>query len=398
MLAEVGLGGGLALALQGLGALAVAAKHCIAGRRRPRAGGARACRRRSGRRRGNRPSSPRGSARSSPASASSFRWRLMRGWLWPRIWVRSLTLSSPAASSSRMRSRVGSAAALSAVTRCGISRGNGHRSMPETYKHMFICQGVPGGIFGTASRRAALTWRKPAPVRCVAHCVEVAGGVPSPWTVQTVRCLPLRSAHCQSISEHSTARVTPIPVLGARAACLALLFPFVLLGQHLADDPATRAVMAHRPTAAIQLFWRLLSSARIFGGRSCASQSLASRAYGRDRLCACLVSERGIFARRTWSEPLAHYAGVAHRVRASLSGLRHELILVHRNPSRTILLAVANRIAPEEVARVANLLGLAEISSREAYRLSLISVSSVQPSRSRGWKCGTYVPHTGPVP
>ena len=30
-----------------------------------------------------------------PASAISFRCRLMRGWLWPRIWVRSLTFSSP---------------------------------------------------------------------------------------------------------------------------------------------------------------------------------------------------------------------------------------------------------------------------------------------------------------
>ena len=59
---------------------------------------------------------PSGARSTSPASASSFRWRLMRGWLWPRMPVRSLTLSSPDASSTSTRSRVGSAIAFSAAT------------------------------------------------------------------------------------------------------------------------------------------------------------------------------------------------------------------------------------------------------------------------------------------
>ena len=40
----------------------------------------------------------------------------MRGWLCPRIPVRSLTLSSPDASSTNTRNRVGSAIAFSATT------------------------------------------------------------------------------------------------------------------------------------------------------------------------------------------------------------------------------------------------------------------------------------------
>ena len=52
----------------------------------------------------------------SPASAMSFRCRLMRGWLWPRIWVRSLTFSSPPANSARMRKRVASPAARKAAS------------------------------------------------------------------------------------------------------------------------------------------------------------------------------------------------------------------------------------------------------------------------------------------
>ena len=52
----------------------------------------------------------------SPASAMSFKCRLMRGWLWPRICVRSLTFSSPPASSARMRKRVASPAARKAAS------------------------------------------------------------------------------------------------------------------------------------------------------------------------------------------------------------------------------------------------------------------------------------------
>lgn len=172
--------------------------------------------------------------------------------------------------------------------------------------------------------------------------------------------------------EHSTARVTPILVLGVLVPlALALLFPFVLLGQHLADDPATRAVIAHRPTAAIQLFLALMAFGAIFGWPLVRlAKSLAfARIVAIDR-ARVVVSERGLFHRGTWSEPLVQYAGVAHRVRTSLSGVRHELILVHRNPSRSILLDVSQRIAPEDAGRVALLLGLAEISSREAFNLN----------------------------
>src|SRR5215470_2960065 len=65
----------------------------------------------------------------------------MRGWLCPRMRVKSLTLSSPPASKAKIRSRVGSAAALSTLTmerdaRPVIATPFG-RSHP--YIHMFIC-------------------------------------------------------------------------------------------------------------------------------------------------------------------------------------------------------------------------------------------------------------------
>ncbi len=66
---------------------------------------------------GRTPRRPRGSGSISPASASSLRWREMRGCDWRRIWVRSETVSSASASSARMRRRVPSPAARSASCR-----------------------------------------------------------------------------------------------------------------------------------------------------------------------------------------------------------------------------------------------------------------------------------------
>ena len=66
---------------------------------------------------GRRPRSLRGSARPDRASASSRRWREMRGCDWRRMSVRSETVSSASASSATMRSRVSSPAALRAPLR-----------------------------------------------------------------------------------------------------------------------------------------------------------------------------------------------------------------------------------------------------------------------------------------
>jgi hypothetical protein len=154
---------------------------------------------------------------------------------------------------------------------------------------------------------------------------------------------------------------------------VALLLPFALLAEHLADDPAARAALAGRPQAAVQLTLALAFCTALFGW----PLVRLARALAHTRSIvidgrSVTVTERGLFAARTWSEPLAGYRGLAHSVRASLSGLRHELILVHKDPALSVLLAVANRISQAEVDRAASVLGLAEIPSREAYRLALI--------------------------
>lgn len=80
------------------------------------------------------------------------------------------------------------------------------------------------------------------------------------------------------------------------------------------------------------------------------------------------VTEGGYFRSWAWSAPLASFTGVAHHVRASLSGTRHELILVHPERGKSVLLCVAPRTSQSEVDRVAALLGHKQVAPSELYR------------------------------
>lgn len=163
-------------------------------------------------------------------------------------------------------------------------------------------------------------------------------------------------------------RLFLLALLGA--ALTLLMVPFWLIGTHLVTDPAARAVVAARPQAALSLGLGLVLLFWIFGWPLAAH---ARCALGRRITIAgglVRAEGRGLFGPRAWVEPLASYAGVAHRVRSSLSGIRHELILVHRRPSRSVLLLASSQISQETVEAAARLFALAEIPSREAARLA----------------------------
>lgn len=183
----------------------------------------------------------------------------------------------------------------------------------------------------------------------------------------------LQTASLPLSLEQSSSRSSPVVMIALLLPLgLALLFPFALVLQHLASDPAARAVLAERPVVAPQLLFALAVLGWLFWWPiACFFRSLVTR--GRSITIdrgTVLVAERGLFGSERWSEPVANYAGLAHNVRTSVSGLRHELLLVHRDGERSVLLAVANRIHQCDIDHLANLLGLAEIPSREAYRLS----------------------------
>jgi hypothetical protein len=81
------------------------------------------------------------------------------------------------------------------------------------------------------------------------------------------------------------------------------------------------------------------------------------------------VTERWLTGRRSWQAPISDYRGLAHNMRTSMSGTRHELVLVHEQPKRSVLLHVADRVPQALIDRYAATLGVSEVTSRELHRL-----------------------------
>ena len=82
------------------------------------------------------------------------------------------------------------------------------------------------------------------------------------------------------------------------------------------------------------------------------------------------VADTGPFRSRHWSVPLAEFRGVAHLVRAILSGVRHELILVHSARERSLVLHTADAIAQSTIDQATALLRLQQIPANELYRIT----------------------------
>jgi hypothetical protein len=76
------------------------------------------------------------------------------------------------------------------------------------------------------------------------------------------------------------------------------------------------------------------------------------------------VVERRFGRTRSWALPVSDFQGLAHNVRTSLSGARHELVLVHADPAHHVLISLASAMPQQHVDRVAILLGLLEIPAR----------------------------------
>jgi hypothetical protein len=164
---------------------------------------------------------------------------------------------------------------------------------------------------------------------------------------------------------------------GATIAMLALAIPGVLaigaasliLVLNLLLTPAARAIVAQHPALALEIlaalaFWIYLLGwplKRLFG-------RLAARRTINIEAGIVTVTESGHFHTATWSVLLDSYTGIAHHVRASISGSRHELILVHPTREKAVLLGLADRMSQTEIDRVAALLGHKEIPASALYR------------------------------
>lgn len=168
----------------------------------------------------------------------------------------------------------------------------------------------------------------------------------------------------------SSTRFEQVPSRRAVAALLAvlipaaalLLFPFYLLATTALADQGLRDLAATRPLATVQVltglaFWLLLLGFPIYRLLDTLTRSrTVEMASGQ------VTVEDRVFGRtQTWTAPLSDFEGIAHYLRASLGTVRHELILVHPDRDRSLLLTMANRLHQSDLDAVCTRLGLPEI-------------------------------------
>ncbi len=75
------------------------------------------------------------------------------------------------------------------------------------------------------------------------------------------------------------------------------------------------------------------------------------------------VVRRGWIAEHASFHEAREFRGIAHRFRTMLSGTTHELLLLHTDPSRSVVAGHAARISDAEIKRLADMLGLPVIST-----------------------------------
>lgn len=175
--------------------------------------------------------------------------------------------------------------------------------------------------------------------------------------------LPLRLVQTCSQRAAAILLIVAVPIVMAVAiASLMLLFKAMYA-------PAARAVLAQHPALGLEIlaaiaFWLYLLALPL--KRLFYRMTLARTVLMDERTVT--VTEGARLRKWTWSAPLASYTGLAHHLRASLSGTRHELILVHPEKYKSVLICVAPSLSQPEVDRVAKMLGHAEISPGALYR------------------------------
>ena len=89
------------------------------------------------------------------------------------------------------------------------------------------------------------------------------------------------------------------------------------------------------------------------------------------------VIETGLMGARSWHLPVAAYRGIAHHVRATAGVVNHEIILVHDQPGRSVLLHTAPIVNQTSLDHFSALLRLPVIAAREVYRVRLPGLGSL---------------------
>lgn len=144
-----------------------------------------------------------------------------------------------------------------------------------------------------------------------------------------------------------------------------IVLPQIGLAIYALIDPAFRSTLAEQPATALQLalaltFWIGLVIWPLARGLS----RLALKRTIAIKNDIVTVTDITPLSCRQWSEPLARFDGIAHVLRSSLSGVRHELHLVHPMDRRAIVLAVGETLSDSEISGVAQRLSVRKLPAK----------------------------------
>ena len=134
---------------------------------------------------------------------------------------------------------------------------------------------------------------------------------------------------------------TVVGVVSALSMGLTLFGGMILVASQALSEPEALNLALARPMATLQIVAGLLLLATLLlvpVRRLLARVSRSGLIEIDDRMVR--VRENGLLAERAFTEPLAAYEGAAHRIRTTISGVQHEVILVHADSRRDVILAL----------------------------------------------------------
>ena len=171
-----------------------------------------------------------------------------------------------------------------------------------------------------------------------------------------------------TIKQTSATLPACVQILVTALAITGLMVPAVLIAVQGATDPRSAAAFLDRPFSAVMLAVGLLLAVSL-----CAVPLRAALLRLNQRGVVSLVrdrirvEDRGLIGRRRWEATLGEFTGVTHHIRATLSGARHEIILVHSDRSKDVLLNLSARAPEQGAEQFARLLGLNVVHASVLY-------------------------------
>jgi hypothetical protein len=158
-------------------------------------------------------------------------------------------------------------------------------------------------------------------------------------------------------SEPKLARLPGLLLMSTLAALIVV--PQIGLAVYALASAELRAALAAHPIAAVEL----AAAFTFWAGLVCWPLRNIIIAMASDRIIdirdgEVMVVDRTPFSTHGWRMPLTTYSGVTVHLRTSLSSVLREVVLVHPDPRRSVILATAEQIGKPEILELCRILGL----------------------------------------